>query len=217
MKQNSITVYLVDDHRILRDGLRMLLELQGDISVIGEAEDGRKAVEGLLEAKPDIVLMDITMPELNGIDATQTVTLKLHDTKVIILSVHSDTEHIYRAFQAGASGYLLKESAGDEVVRAVRAVHQGRRYVSQKLMDTLPLSYSYQHQAHSPFELLSAREREVLQLTVEGATSAAIAEKLKLSPKTVDTYRSRLMEKLGVQNLPELVRFAIKHGLTPPE
>jgi DNA-binding NarL/FixJ family response regulator len=217
MKKNSITVYLVDDHRILRDGLRMLLELQGDIQVVGEAEDGRKAVEGILEAKPDIVLMDITMPELNGIDATQNIALRLPETSIIILSVHSDTEHIYRAFQAGAKGYLLKESAGDEVVKAVRTVHQGRRYMSYKLADELPVGYAHQHQERSPIELLSAREREVLQLTVEGATSAAIAEKLGLSPKTVDTYRSRLMEKLGVQNLPELVRFAIKHGLTPPE
>ena len=212
-----ITVYLVDDHRILREGLRILLELKGDIRVVGEAEDGRKALDGILKARPDVVLMDITMPELNGIDATQNIMLKLPQTKVIILSVHSDTEHIYRAFQAGAKGYLLKESAGDEVVKAVHAVYQDRQYISQKLSDVLPLSYARQRQERSPFELLSAREREVLQLTVQGATSAVIAGKLALSPKTVDTYRSRLMEKLGVQNLPELVRFAIKHGLTPPE
>lgn len=212
-----ITVYLVDDHRILREGLRILLELKGDIRVVGEAEDGRKALDGILKARPDVVLMDITMPELNGIDATQNIMLKLPQTKVIILSVHSDTEHIYRAFQAGAKGYLLKESAGDEVVKAVHAVYQDRQYISQKLSDVLPLSYARQRQVRSPFELLSAREREVLQLTVQGATSAMIAGKLALSPKTVDTYRSRLMEKLGVQNLPELVRFAIKHGLTPPE
>ena len=213
----SINVYLVDDHRILRDGLHMLLELQKDIRVIGEAEDGRNAIEGILAAKPDVALMDITMPELNGIDATQTILLKLPQTRIIILSVHSDREHVYRAFQAGAKGYLLKESAGDEVVRAVRAVYNGRQYISQKLSEVLPPDYAHELQERSPIELLSVREREVLQLTVEGATSAAIAEKLSLSPKTVDTYRSRLMEKLGVQNLPELVRFAIKHGLTPPE
>jgi DNA-binding NarL/FixJ family response regulator len=212
-----INIFIVDDHRILRDGLRMLLELQGDIRVVGEAEDGRKALDGILSAKPDVVLMDITMPELNGIDATQNIMLKLPKTKVIILSVHSDSEHVYRAFQAGAKGYLLKESAGDEVVKAVRAVYQNQRYISHKLSDVLPTNYARQRQERSPVELLSAREREVLQLTVEGATSAVIAEKLSLSPKTVDTYRSRLMEKLGVQNLPELVRFAIKHGLTPPE
>jgi DNA-binding NarL/FixJ family response regulator len=212
-----IHVYLADDHRILRDGLRALLELQSDIRVVGEAEDGRKALEGILEIQPDVVLMDITMPELNGIDATQMATLKLPKIKIIILSVHSDAEHIYRAFQAGAKGYLLKESAGEEVVKAVRAVYQDRQYISQKLSDALPLNYARQRQERSPFELLSAREREVLQLTVEGATSAAIADKLNLSPKTVDTYRSRLMEKLDMQNLPELVRFAVKHGLTPPE
>ena len=212
-----ITVYLVDDHRILRDGLRLLLELRGDIRVVGEAEDGRTALEGILETRPDVVLMDITMPELNGIDATQNIMLNLPGTKVIILSVHSDGEHVYRALQAGAKGYLLKESAGDEVVKAVHAVYQGKQYISRKLSEALSLSHARQGQKQSPFELLSAREREVLQLTVQGATSAVIAGKLKLSPKTVDTYRSRLMEKLGVQNLPELVRFAIKHGLTPPE
>ncbi len=212
-----ITVYLVDDHRILRDGLRMLLQLRGDIQVVGEAEDGRKALDGILVVKPDVVLMDIAMPELNGIDATQSILLKLPRTKVIILSVHSAAEHIYRALQAGAKGYLLKESAGDEVVNAVHAVYNEKQYISQKISDSMPLNYARQRQERSPFELLSAREREVLQLTVEGATSAAIAEKLKLSPKTVDTYRSRLMGKLGIQNLPELVRFAIKYGLTPSE
>lgn len=212
-----ITVYIVDDHRILRDGLRMLLELRGDIRVVGEAEDGRKALDGILETRPDVVLMDIAMPELNGIDATRNILVKMPRTKVIILSVHSDAEHIYRAWQAGAKGYLLKESAGDEVVTAVHAVYNEKQYISQKISDIIPLNYARQRQGRSPFELLSAREREVLQLTVEGATSAAIAEKLNLSPKTVDTYRSRLMDKLGIQNLPELVRFAIKHGLTPSE
>jgi DNA-binding NarL/FixJ family response regulator len=208
-----ITVYLVDDQRILRDGLRALLELQGDMRVVGEAADGRAALEGILAAQPDVVLMDVTMPELNGMDATQAVTQKAPQVKVIILSVHSDSEHVHRAFQAGAAGYLLKESAGTEVVAAVRAAQGNRRYVSPKIADALAL----RRDKRGPFESLSAREREVLQLTVAGATSAGIAEKLNLSPKTVDTYRSRAMEKLGVQNLPELVRLAVKHGLTPPE
>lgn len=208
-----ITVYLVDDQRILRDGLRALLELHGDIRVVGESADGSAALDGILAARPDVALMDITMPGLNGIDATQSLTLRAPQVKVIILSVHSDSEHVYRAFQAGAAGYLLKESAGAEVVEAVRAVKQGRRYLSPKIADAL----AWRRDKSSPFESLSAREREVLQLTVGGATSAAIAEKLSLSPKTVDTYRSRVMEKLGAHNLPELVRMAIKHGLTPPE
>jgi DNA-binding NarL/FixJ family response regulator len=208
-----ITVYLVDDQRILREGLRALLELDRDIRVVGEAADGRAALEGILAIQPEVVLMDVTMPDLNGIDTTQILTQKAPHIKVIILSVHSDSEHVYRAFQAGATGYLLKESAGAEVLAAVRAVKENRRYVSPKIADALAL----RRDPRSPFEALSAREREVLQLTVAGATSAAIAEKLNLSPKTVDTYRSRVMEKLGAQNLPELVRIAIKHGLTPAE
>lgn len=208
-----ITVYLVDDQRILREGLRALLELDGGIQVVGEAADGRAALDGILAVQPEVVLMDVTMPDLNGIDAAQILTQKAPQIKVIILSVHSDSEHVYRAFQAGAAGYLLKESAGAEVLAAVRAAKQNRRYVSPKIADALAL----RRDQRSPFESLSAREREVLQLTVTGSTSAAIAEKLNLSPKTVDTYRSRMMGKLGVQNLPELVRMAIKHGLTPAE
>jgi len=208
-----ITVYLVDDQRILREGLRALLELDGSIQVVGEAADGRAALDGILAVQPEVVLMDVTMPDLNGIDAAQILAQKAPQIKVIILSVHSDSEHVYRAFQAGATGYLLKESAGAEVLAAVRAAKQDRRYVSPKIADVLAL----RRDPRSPFESLSAREREVLQLTVTGSTSAAIAGKLNLSPKTVDTYRSRVMEKLGAQNLPELVRLAIKHGLTPAE
>lgn len=208
-----ITVYLVDDQRILREGLRALLELDGSIQVVGEAADGRAALDGILAVQPEVVLMDVTMPDLNGIDAAQILAQKAPQIKVIILSVHSDSEHVYRAFQAGATGYLLKESAGAEVLAAVRAAKQDRRYVSPKIADALAL----RRDKRSPFESLSAREREVLQLTVTGSTSAAIAGKLNLSPKTVDTYRSRVMEKLGAQNLPELVRMAIKHGLTPAE
>jgi len=210
-----IRIFLVDDHRILREGLRALLELQSDMKVVGEAEDGRAALSGILAAKPDVVLMDITIPELNGIDTARKVLERMPAVKIIILSVHSDSEHIYRALQAGAKGYLLKESASEEVVKAIRAVYQNQTYKSKKLDDLPTLVNARLRENHSPFESLSQREREVLQLTVEGATSAAIAEKLALSPKTVETYRSRLMEKLNVQNLPELVRLAIKHGLTP--
>jgi DNA-binding NarL/FixJ family response regulator len=211
----NISVFLADDHRILRDGLRMLLEAQNDIRVVGEAEDGRQAVGGILSSKPDIVLMDITMPELNGIEATRQIQEELPATKVIILSVHSDSEHVYRAFQAGAWGYMLKESAGSEVVEAVHTVHAGHRYMSRKLIDARLDEYIYERQNRSPLDQLSTREREVFQLTVEGNTSAIIAEKLGLSPKTVETYRSRVMEKLGVDDITALVRYAIKHGLTP--
>jgi DNA-binding NarL/FixJ family response regulator len=211
----TISVFLADDHRVLRDGLRILLESQDDIKVVGEAENGNKAIEGILSIKPNVVVMDITMPELNGIDATQSIHETLPEIGIVILSIHSDSEHIFRALQAGAQGYLLKESAGSEVISAVRAVYLGRRYLSPSIRDTVMDAYMQDTQIHSPLELLSMREREVLQLTVEGHSSAAIAEKLELSSKTVDTYRSRLMAKLGVRDLPELVRFAIKHGITP--
>jgi RNA polymerase sigma factor (sigma-70 family) len=210
----SITVFLADDHRILREGLKILLEQQGDICVIGEAENGREAFEIILQKQPEIVLMDITMPELNGIDATQKLLAKLPGLKVIILSVHSDSEHVYRAFQAGAKGYLLKEAAGAEVADAVRAVHNGEHFLSNTIAETVLQEYTRMRQSRTtPLEQLSTREREVLQLTVEGKPSAEIAEILGLSPKTVETYRSRIMTKLSVNNITELVRFAVKYGL----
>ena len=211
----TISVFLADDHRVLRDGLRILLDSQNDIKVIGEAENGKKAVQSITSLKPDVAVMDITMPELNGIDAAQTIHETLPEIGIVILSIHSDLEHIFRALQAGAQGYVLKESAGSEVVSAVRAVYLGRRYLSPSVRDTVMEAHLQDRQVHSPLDLLSMREREVLQLSVEGHSSAAIAEKLELSPKTIDTYRSRLMGKLGVHDLPELVRFAIKHGITP--
>ncbi len=213
----TISVFLVDDHRILREGLALLLQAQGDIRVAGEAEDGREAVTKILAARPDIVLMDITMPELNGIEAARQIRAEAPSTRIIILSVHSDSEHVFQVFQAGAQGYLLKESAGAEVVRAVREVHAGRRYLSARLVDAGFEGYADQRQQRSPLEKLTDREREVFQLTVEGHPSAEIADKLALSPKTVETYRSRIMEKLGVEDITGLVRYAIKHGLSPLE
>lgn len=211
----TITVFLADDHRILRDGLQILLESQEDIEVVGEAEDGNKAIEKVNKLKPDIAILDISMPELNGIDAAQIIHESLPGTGIVILSIHSDLEHIFRALQAGAQGYLLKESAGSEVISAVRAVHLGRRYLSPSIREAVTDAYLHNETIESPLEMLSMREREVLQLTVEGHSSAAIAEKLDLSSKTIDTYRSRLMAKLDMRDLPELVRFAIKHGITP--
>jgi len=210
----TISVFLVDDHRVLRDGLRVLLESQDDIEVVGEAENGNGAIEGTTSTKPDVVVMDITMPELNGIEAAQIIHEALPETEIVILSIHSDLEYVFRALQSGAQGYLLKESAGSEVISAVRAVYLGRRYLSPSIRDMVMEAYMQNRKLQSPLEILSLREREVLQLTVEGYSSAAIAEKLDLSSKTVETYRSRLMGKIGVHDLPELVRFAIKHGIS---
>ena len=215
-----ITVFLADDHAVVRDGLRVLLEAQPDISVIGDAANGRAAVHLVAQLCPDVVIMDIAMPDLNGIEATQQIREVCPSAQVIILSMHSTTEHIFRALQAGARGYLLKESAGIEVVNAVRAVHAGHRYLSQKISDRLIDDYVRQRQAtqtKSPLARLSPREREVVQLVVEGKSNAEIAGILSLSLKTVETYRSRLMRKLGISDLPSLVKFAVQQGLTPLE
>jgi DNA-binding NarL/FixJ family response regulator len=216
----EFTVFLADDHTVVRDGLRVLLEAEHDIRVIGDAANGHEAVRGVARLCPDVVVMDIAMPELNGVEATREIAQICPSAQVIVLSMHSTTEHIFQALQAGARGYLLKESAGIEVVNAVRAVHAGRRYLSQKISDRLVDDYVRQRQAaeaKSPLALLSPRERGVLQLVVEGKSSAEIARILSLAPKTVETYRSRLMLKLGISDLPGLVKFAIQQGLTTLE
>lgn len=216
----KIRVLLADDHAVLRDGLRLLLEAGGDITVVGTEGNGRDALQKVKQIKPDVVVMDIAMPQLNGIEATEQITAACPDTRVIILSVYSTAEHVFRALRAGARGYLLKESAGEEVVEAVRAIHSGRHYFSQVIGEVMVQDY-IQHrlnaQVKSPLESLSSREREVLQLVVEGKSNPEIAESLSLSVKSVETYRSRLMQKLGIYDLPSLVKFAIQHGLTPVE
>lgn len=214
----SITIFLADDHAVVRDGLRLLLESQPRFQVVGTAADGREAVRQIAHLQPRLALLDIAMPELNGIEATRQVAEQSPTTRVIILSMHATSEHVIQALKAGARGYLVKEAAGAELVRAIREVHAGRRYVSQRILD-LVLEYCLAQSegltAVSPLARLSSREREVLQLVAEGKSSADIARILPLSPKTVDTYRSRLMTKLGVRDLPGLVKFAIQHGLTP--
>ncbi len=216
----SISIFLADDHAVVRDGLRALLEAQPDMRVIGDAANGRDTVRQVARLCPDVVVLDIAMPELNGIEAAREIAQVSPATQVIILSMHSTTEHIFQALQAGARGYLLKESAGIEVVNAVRAVHTGQRYLSQKISDTMIDDYIRQRQAaqaQSPLAHLSLRERQVLQLVAEGKSGAEIADILSLSLKTVETYRSRLMNKLGIGDLAGLIRFAIQHGLIPLE
>ncbi len=213
----AIKVFLADDHLVVRDGLRALLEVDKNIDVIGDAANGREAVRMVQELSPDIVVMDISMPELNGIEATEQILENCSKTKVIILSMHSSREHILRAMRAGAQGYLLKESAGQEVGKAVNAVYSGKRYLSQRITEVVIDDYSHLKKGRmeqSPLDNLSAREKEVLQLVVEGKSSAAIAKIIYLSPKTVETYRSRLMQKLGIRDIPGLVKFSIKHGIT---
>lgn len=216
----SIKVFIADDHAMVREGLRLIIEAERDISVIGEAADGRQAVRLIQRLAPDVVIMDIAMPILNGIEATEQILNSKTFTQIIILSMHASKEHIFRALEAGAKGYLLKESAGKELVKAIRAVYAGNRFLSDRISQTVIEDYIHQRIAdseESPIKRLSPREREVLQLVVEGKTSAEIASNLFLSPKTVETYRSRLMHKLGIKDLPGLVKFAIQHGMTSVE
>lgn len=213
---SGIRVLLADDHSVLRDGLEAMLHAHPGIAVVGHAQDGREAVRKAIELSPDVTIMDIVMPELDGIEATRQVREHRPQSRVVILSMYSTTEHIFRALQAGAQGYLLKESAGAEVVAAVRSVHAGRRYLSQKITETVVDDYIREHHARSPLEALSPRERQILQGVAEGKSTAEIARALYLSPKTVDTYRSRLMQKLELDSVAGLVRFAIECGLTPP-
>ncbi len=212
----TIAVFLADDHTVVRDGLRTLLEIEDHFTVVGVASNGREAVRQVEKLSPDVVIMDLSMPELNGIDATRQIVDGCPETRVIILSMHATREHIHRALQAGAKGYLLKECAGTEVVKAVRSVHAGNRYLSQSVSEIIIDDYLNGRPAEEqidPLERLSNREREILQLVVEGNASIKIADTLFLSPKTVETYRSRIMTKLNVRDLPSLVKFAIRNGL----
>ena len=210
-----IRVLLADDHAVVRDGLRALLEAHPEIEVVGDVANGREAVRETRRLLPDVVVMDIAMPDLNGIEATLQIQEISPSPRILILSMHSTTEHIFRALQAGARGYLLKDSAGKEVVEAVRIVHGGRRYLSQKIAATVIDDYIAERHRTSPLDSLSRRERQILQLIAEGKTSAEVGAMLFLSPKTIDTYRSRMMHKLGIGDLPNLVKFAIQNGITP--
>jgi DNA-binding NarL/FixJ family response regulator len=212
----KISVLIADDHAVVRDGLRALLEANPEIVVVGDAAEGRQAISQVQSLHPDVVIMDISMPELDGIRATQQILELSPQVGVIILSMFGTPEHVHRALHAGARGYLLKESAGREVMDAVLTVYAGEFYLTQPITQTLIadyLKYRGLAQTDSPLERLSQREREILQLVLEGKTSAEIADFLFLSPKTVESYRSRMMHKLGVPDLLSLVKFAVEEGL----
>lgn len=212
-----IKVFLADDHTAIRDGMSALMEIEQDIQVVGTAGDGREAVQQVKTIQPDIVVMDIAMPELNGIDATLQISESSPAVNVIMLSMYDSSEHVHQALKAGAKGYLLKESAGKEVVTAIRVVSSGGRYLSERIQEMVIEGYISGQDVvpgKSPLDKLSTRERQILQLVVEGKSSAEVSKILFISPKTVATYRSRLMEKLAIHDVPGLVKFAIKHGLT---
>jgi DNA-binding NarL/FixJ family response regulator len=211
-----VRILIADDHDIVRQGLKMvLLESPGYMVVVGEASNGREALAQAESLNPDVIIMDIGMPDLNGIEATRLICELLPTVRVIILSMHHTSEHIVRAIQAGASGYILKESVGSCIIEAIRAVMKGHQYFGDGV--EVPLKVCTPDQLsnlQSPIDSLSPREREVIQFVAEGKTSAEIARILSLSPKSIETYRCRLMQKLGVNNIPSLVKFALLHGLT---
>ena len=212
----KIKILIADDHAVIRDGLRLLMRSQADFQVIGDAIHGREAISKAVTLRPDVIIMDIAMPEFNGIEATRQIKNDHPDMRILMLSMYSTTEHIYQAFEAGADGYLLKESAGAEIVSAIRAVHSGKKFLSEKIPPHVLAEYIRLRntaEKSNPLERLSPREREILQLVAEGKPSVEIAEMLNLSPKTVETYRSRIMEKLGIENLAGVIKFAIQHGL----
>lgn len=206
-----IRVLIADDHGLVAEALQHLLEEHADIEIVARAPDGVEAVRLAGELAPDVVLMDVAMPGLNGIEAARQIQERSPSSRIVMLSMHADSEHVRRALKAGASGYVLKSGVAHEALVAIRAVHRGAHYLSSELAGAVAAARAAGE--YDPFERLSAREREVLQLLAEGASVIQIAERLGLSPKTVETYRARLMEKLGIHNLPELVRFAILHGV----
>jgi DNA-binding NarL/FixJ family response regulator len=210
-----IKILVVDDHGVVRDGLTLLLGRQAHMKVVGAAANGKDAVLATEQLKPDLVVMDLVLPELSGIDATLRIVAALPRTRIVILSACDTSEHIFLALRAGARGYVLKESAGAEIVQAVTAVFNGDRYLSPRITGTVIDELLRDRAAASPIESLSPREREVLHLTVTGASSAEIGQRLSLSRKTVDTYRSRVMGKLGVPDLAGLIRFAVAHAMAP--
>ncbi|WP_078119082.1 response regulator [Thiosocius teredinicola] len=209
-------VLIVDDHKILREGLRSLLDDAAEFEVIGEADNGRDALKLAKKLTPDIVLMDVAMSELNGIEATRQLVAMMPGIKVLGLSMHSDSRYVKRMLEAGASGYLLKENAFDELITALRAVGSNRVYVSPEasgsLLSDIAQGQAVDENSDSP---LTAREKEILQLIAEGNSTQVVAERLFISTKTVETHRKKIMDKLDLHSIAELTKYAIRQGITP--
>jgi DNA-binding NarL/FixJ family response regulator len=213
----DIRILLADDHQIMRDGLKGVLEKQSDMKVVGEAEDGRAAVRLARELRPHVVIMDIAMPGLNGVEATRQITGEVDGVRVVALSMQSDGPVVRRMFQSGAAAYLLKDCASAELVKAVRAVLQGRTYLSEGIAGVVVKQMTSPAPAGAAGGSLTPKEREVLQLLAEGKTTKEIAAALFLSPKTVDTHRQHIMEKLDLHSIAELTKYAVREGITPLE
>lgn len=214
----SIRVILADDHTILRHGLSKCFQQEEDFKVVGQTKDGRSTVELALELLPEVVVMDIAMPDLNGVDATYQITRQAPNVNVIGLSMHASCKYVREMFRAGAKGYLLKDCPFSELLQAIRIVAEGKTYISPSVGHTVVEDYiSKPEQQTSAFRVLSQREREVLQLLAEGKPTKQVARQLYISPKTVEAHRLRIMNKLEIDNLAELTRYALQEGLTALE
>ena len=212
----GIRILLADDHTVVRDGLRALLERQPGFEIAGEASDGIEAVRLAEESNPDVVLMDIAMPLLNGIEATRRIAAKCSQTAVIILSMHYDESYIIRSLKAGARGYLVKDSAKTDLINGIRAVHEGRSFLSPKVSRILQDDHLRQLESKGvddSYDLLTDREREILQLVAEGRTNKEIASLLNISPYTIDTHRTHILQKLNLHSAPELILYAVRKGI----
>ncbi len=206
-----IRILLADDHALVRQGFRMILAAQPDMEIVGEAGNGREAVELAEKLQPDIVIMDVTMPELNGIEATRRITTAAPRARVLALSMHKDSVYVREILRSGARGYLLKDSGDADLIGAVRSVAKGEGYLSPAVSDAVLTDY--RRHVTDPLDLLTSREREVLQMIAEGKTNKEIATTLNLSVYTVEAHRGRVMEKLNLHSTGELVRFALRSGL----
>jgi two-component system, NarL family, response regulator NreC len=211
-----VRIVLADDHTIVRHGLRLVLERQPDFAVVGEASNGREAIDVVIRENPDVAVIDIAMPLLNGIEAAKRIAEERVKTAVVILSMHSDESYILKALRAGARGYLLKDSAETDLIQAIRAVCVGKAFFSPAVSRVLADDYLRQIRqqgVEDPYELLTARERELLQLIVELKSTKDIAALLGISPRTIDTHRGNLMQKLNVHSIPELILYAMRKGV----
>lgn len=212
----TIKVLLAEDHTIVRKGIRSLLDAEADIEVVGEADNGREAIEKVEELQPDIVLMDHTMPILNGLEATRQIRKRFPEVKVLILTMHTSEEYVFEFLQAGASGYLVKQTAPTELVTAIQSVHQGDSFLSPSISKTVIAGFIRHAEAtekEDNFDTLTDREREILQLITEGYSTKDVAQQLHISVKTVATHKVNLMDKLDIHSMTELVKYAIRKGI----
>jgi two-component system response regulator NreC len=211
-----VRILLADDHTVMRAGLRLLLERHETFEVVGEAADGREAVEIAIQQKPDVVVMDVAMPHLNGVEAARQILIRNPDTAIVMLSMHSDESYVLRSLKAGARAYLLKDSAESDLIAAIQAIIEGRSFFSPGVRALLKEDYIYRLQkfgADDTYELLTAREREVLQLVAEGRSNKEVASLLGLSLYTVETHRTHILQKLNLHSVPELILYAVRKGI----